>query len=74
MYNINVNRRKFLQGAAATLAFTTLGARGMDIINPAKPVRVGLIGSGWYGKVTFSDSCKLYHVTLSPSVMLIKTC
>lgn len=50
MYNININRRRFLQGAAATLAFTTLGARGMDIINPARLVRVGLIGSGWYGK------------------------
>ena len=50
MYNVNINRRKFLQGTAATLAFTTLGARGMDIINPARPVRVGLIGSGWYGK------------------------
>jgi len=59
MYNINVNRRKFLQGAAATLAFTTLGARGMDIINPAKPVRVGLIGSGWYGK---SDLFRLIQV------------
>ena len=59
MYNINVNRRKFLQGAAATLAFTTLGARGMDIINPAKPVRVGLIGSGWYGK---SDLFRLMQV------------
>jgi len=59
MYNFNVNRRKFLQGAAATLAFTTLGARGMDIINPAKPVRVGLIGSGWYGK---SDLFRLMQV------------
>lgn len=59
MYNININRRKFLQGAAATLAFTTLGARGMDIINPARPVRVGLIGSGWYGK---SDLFRLMQV------------
>ena len=59
MYNVNINRRKFLQGAAATLAFTTLGARGMDIINPARPVRVGLIGSGWYGK---SDLFRLMQV------------
>ena len=59
MYNININRRGFLQGAAATLAFTTLGARGMDIINPARPVRVGLIGSGWYGK---SDLFRLMQV------------
>jgi predicted dehydrogenase len=59
MYNVNINRRKFLQGTAATLAFTTLGARGMDIINPARPVRVGLIGSGWYGK---SDLFRLMQV------------
>jgi predicted dehydrogenase len=59
MYNININRRNFLKGSAATLALTTLGARGMDIINPAKPVRVGLIGSGWYGK---SDLFRLMQV------------
>jgi predicted dehydrogenase len=59
MYNVNINRRKFLQGTAATLAFTTLGARGMDIINPAHPVRVGLIGAGWYGK---SDLFRLMQV------------
>lgn len=59
MYNVNINRRKFLHGAAATLAFTTLGARGMDIINPAHPVRVGLIGAGWYGK---SDLFRLMQV------------
>jgi predicted dehydrogenase len=59
MYNVNINRRNFLKGSAATLAFTTLGARGMDIINPAKPVRVGLIGAGWYGK---SDLFRLMQV------------
>ena len=59
MYNVNINRRNFLKGSAATLAFTTLGARGMDIINPAKPVRVGLIGTGWYGK---SDLFRLMQV------------
>jgi predicted dehydrogenase len=67
MYNINVNRRKFLQGAAATLAFTTLGARGMDIINPARPVRVGLIGSGWYGK---SDLFRLMQVVTCDVIAL----
>lgn len=59
MYNVNINRRKFLTGTAATLAFTTLGARGIDIINPARPVKVGLIGSGWYGK---SDLFRLMQV------------
>jgi len=59
MYNVNINRRNFLKGSAASLALTTLGARGIDIINPAKPVRVGLIGSGWYGK---SDLFRLMQV------------
>jgi len=67
MYNININRRNFLKGSAATLALTTLGARGMDIINPAKPVRVGLIGSGWYGK---SDLFRLMQVVQCDVVAL----
>lgn len=60
MNSFNINRRRFLQGAAATLALTTLGARGIDIINPPKPRRVGLIGTGWYGK---SDLFRLIQVT-----------
>ena len=59
MDNFNINRRRFLQGASATLALTALGAQGMDIINPAKPYRVGLIGAGWYGT---SDLFKLIQV------------
>jgi predicted dehydrogenase len=59
MYNININRRGFLQGAAASMALTTLGAKGIEIINPIRPVRVGLIGAGWYGK---SDLFRLIQV------------
>jgi len=59
MYNININRRRFLQGTTATLAMAAFGARGMDIINPLRPLRVGLIGSGWYGK---SDLFRLMQV------------
>lgn len=59
MNNFNINRRHFLKGAAASLALTTLGAQGMDIINPAEPLRVGLIGTGWYGK---SDLFRLIQV------------
>lgn len=59
MYNVNINRRKFLQGTTASLALTTFGARGMDIINPIRPMRVGLIGTGWYGK---SDLFRLMQV------------
>lgn len=50
MNHFNINRRRFLQGATASLALSTFGAHGMDIIHPQKPFRVGLIGSGWYGK------------------------
>lgn len=50
MNNFYINRRKFLQTASASLALTALGASGLDIIYPLKPLRVGLIGTGWYGK------------------------
>jgi predicted dehydrogenase len=59
MNSFNINRRLFLKGATASLALTTLGVNGMDIINPAKPYRVALIGTGWYGK---SDLFRLMQV------------
>ncbi|MEP6735783.1 MAG: Gfo/Idh/MocA family oxidoreductase [Chryseolinea sp.] len=59
MNTFNINRRHFLQGATATLALSALGAHGMDIINPQKTLRVGLIGTGWYGK---SDLFRLIQV------------
>lgn len=43
------NRRRFVQTASASLALSALGAEGLEIVNQ-KPKRVGLIGSGWYGK------------------------
>jgi predicted dehydrogenase len=59
MNNFYINRRRFLKGASASFALTTLGAGGIDIINPAKTLRVGLIGAGWYGK---SDLFRLIQV------------
>jgi predicted dehydrogenase len=61
MHLFNINRRQFIQGASASLALTTLGASGMDLsfIDPAKTYRVGLIGTGWYGK---SDLFRLIQV------------
>jgi len=59
MENFNVNRRNFLKGATATLALTAFGAQGMDFLHPAQPLRVGLIGTGWYGK---SDLFRLMQV------------
>ncbi|TCS89959.1 putative dehydrogenase [Anseongella ginsenosidimutans] len=55
-----VNRRHFLKGAAASLAFTTFEARAMNFLNPQKSYRVGLIGTGWYGK---SDLFRLIQVS-----------
>ena len=45
-----INRRRFLQTASASLALSTLGPQGLDILYQEKPWRVGLIGTGWYGK------------------------
>jgi predicted dehydrogenase len=51
-------RRRFLQTAAASLASSSLGAYGLELIQQ-KPRRVGLIGAGWYGK---SDLWRLAQV------------
>lgn len=53
-----INRRRFLQTSAAGLSLSTLGAQGPDLIN-SKTRRVGLIGTGWYGK---SDLWRLIQV------------
>lgn len=50
MNSSNINRRRFLQGATASLALLSLGTSGMGFINPTKNLRVGVIGTGWYGK------------------------
>src|SRR5690606_11607711 len=57
--DFNINRRRFIKGAAASLALSSFGAYGLDIINPLKPYRVALIGTGWYGK---SDLFRLIQV------------
>jgi predicted dehydrogenase len=57
-FTFNVSRRRFLQSASAGLALSTLGSYGVDLINQ-KPRRVGLIGTGWYGK---SDLFRLIQV------------
>ena len=59
MEPFHINRRRFLQGATASLALSAYGASGLDLIYPDKPYRVGLIGTGWYGK---SDLFRLIQV------------
>ncbi|MEO0340639.1 MAG: Gfo/Idh/MocA family oxidoreductase [Bacteroidota bacterium] len=46
----NINRRKFLHTASASLALSYLGIPGLDIIYPVRKRKVGVIGTGWYGK------------------------
>ncbi len=53
-----INRRRFLHTASASLAWSALGAHGVELVNQ-KPKRVGLIGAGWYGK---SDLWRLVQV------------
>lgn len=50
MKQFYINRRNFLKSSGATLAWSALGARGLDLIFQDTPWRVGLIGTGWYGK------------------------
>jgi predicted dehydrogenase len=59
MTSFSINRRHFLKGATASLVLSALGADALDILHPAKPYRVGLIGTGWYGK---SDLFRLIQV------------
>ncbi len=58
--NIMINRRKFLQGSMASLILSQFGVYGFDLIHPLKPWKVGVIGTGWYGK---SDLFRLMQVT-----------
>src|SRR3954451_19321382 len=44
-----MNRREFLQVGAAGAALSAIGSYAAEIADQ-KPKRVGLIGTGWYGK------------------------
>src|SRR5687767_8692822 len=44
-----MNRRTFIQSSAAGLAMSAIGNYAAEN-SDAKPKRVGLIGTGWYGK------------------------
>ena len=52
-----MNRRRFLQASAATLALTALPHHAAELAGEKK--RVGLIGTGWYGK---ADLLRLIQV------------
>lgn len=56
---MNSSRRDFIKNAAATLAFGSIGYPALSWLNQSKTWRVGLIGTGWYGK---SDLFKLIQI------------
>ncbi|MCJ7468499.1 MAG: Gfo/Idh/MocA family oxidoreductase, partial [Maribacter sp.] len=55
----HIDRRNFIKTTSAAMFLSTLGAYGFDLSNKDKPIRVGLIGTGWYGT---SDLFKLIQV------------
>lgn len=59
MTSFEINRRRFIKGAAASIALTTLDAKGLSFIQPLSALKVALIGTGWYGK---SDLFRLIQV------------
>jgi len=61
-----MNRRKFLQLTAASLALSTLGNYAAEFAEQKK--RVGLIGCGWYGK------CDLFRLIQVAPVEVVSLC
>jgi len=54
-----INRRDFMKGSAALTTLASFGLLGMDFKDKEGPIRVALIGTGWYGK---SDLFRLIQV------------
>ena len=54
-----LNRREFLKGSSALLTLASFGLLGMDFNTKSGPLKVALIGAGWYGK---SDLFRLIQV------------
>lgn len=59
-----MNRRDFMSTAGAGLALSALHAAD----RPSKPIRVGLIGTGWYGK------CSLFRLIQVAPVEVVSLC
>src|SRR5438309_9581172 len=62
-----MNRREFLQAGSAGLALSA-AAPGYFATAAAKPLRVGLIGTGWYGK------CSLFRLIQVAPVEIVSLC
>src|SRR6476659_6678516 len=61
-----MNRRTFLKLSAGAAALSPLGTYGVDFADQKK--RVGLIGSGWYGK------CDLFRLIQVAPVEVVSIC
>src|SRR5215211_6878114 len=55
----SLHRRSFIKGSAAAFALAALQANSIGLLHSDKTYRVGLIGTGWYGK---SDLFRLIQV------------
>ena len=67
MDEFNYKRRQLLKGAAATITLSAFGFPAMSYDTPIKEWKVGLIGTGWYGK---SDLFRLLQVAPANVVAL----
>ena len=61
-----MNRRQFIHTGAAGLGAAALGFAGQA--GGSKPLRVGMIGSGWYGK------CDLFRLIQVAPVEVVSLC
>lgn len=62
-----MHRREFLKASAAGMAMSVLGDFAAGDVDE-KPMRVGLIGAGWYGK------CDLFRLIQVKSVDVVSVC
>jgi predicted dehydrogenase len=63
-----MNRRQFLQAGAVGLAVSSAGNLPAALLADEKPKRVGLIGTGWYGK------CDLFRLIQVAPVEVVSLC
>src|SRR5687767_10203716 len=61
-----MNRRKFLKASAAGIALSTMAPYAAEFADQKK--RVGLIGSGWYGK------CDLLRLIQVAPIEVVSLC
>jgi len=59
MSSFNINRRKFIHSAGTAMAVSAMGTNGLKLFFQDNARKVGLIGTGWYGK---SDLFRLIQV------------